>query len=182
MALPEEVWGRGPGAPWEYVPNLLSAPALVTSSSLWPLSGSLSTCQSCPLCLSLPISPSVSSTISRLSPSLTSLLFLCICLTPLLFLSLLSLFLAFLLFSVLVVFSLSASLSLCPSRSPPSRPLWGLICVVGSCQAQREGQGAPQRPAQTAINLSLLPPVGKTAGLREGEELQSLEMRHLSRG
>lgn len=76
MALPEEVWGRGPGAPWEYVPNLLSAPALVTSSSLWSLSGSLSTCQSCPLCLSLRISPSVSSTISRLSPSLTSLLFL----------------------------------------------------------------------------------------------------------
>lgn len=42
------------------VPNLLSSPALTTRSSLRPPSGSLSTCQSCPLCLSLPISPSVS--------------------------------------------------------------------------------------------------------------------------
>ena len=156
-------------------------------SSLRSLSGSLSTCQSWPLCLSLPISPSVSSTISCLSPSLTSLLFLSVYLSDSPSLSFSSLFLSFPrlpAFLCLGGLSLSASLSLClcPSQSPPSCPLWGLICVVGSCQAQREGQGALQRPAQTAINLSLLPPVGETAGLREGEELQSLEMRRLSWG
>lgn len=109
--------GKGAWAPWEYVPNLLSAPALVTSSSLWSLSGSLSTCQSCPLCLSLRISPSVSSTISRLSPSLTSLLFLSVYLpdSPSLSFSPLSFprLPAFLCLGGL----LSLHLSLCPSRS-----------------------------------------------------------------
>lgn len=150
MALPEEVWGRGPGAPWEYVPNLLSAPALVTSSSLWPLSGSLSTCQSCPLCLSLPISPSVSSTISRLSPSLTSLLFLSVYLpdSPSLSFSSLSFprLPAFLCLGGLLSLCISLSLSLAVSSLSP--PLGVDLC----CGIMPSPEGRSGRPAETSAD------------------------------
>ena len=149
MALPEEVWGRGPGATWGVClqPSVLSCPghALFSVASLW-LSLHLSVLS--PVFIS-PHLPFCHCVVSCLSPSLTSCcISLCICLMAFsFFLFSLSPSLTLLLFSVLAVsISLSLSLSLAVSSLSPT------LGVDLCCGIMPSPEGRSGRPAETSAD------------------------------